>query len=185
VPGADFKQGDAEELPFEDDSFDAVVSGFGVIHVPQPAKALAEFRRVARPGGFVAISTWQAPKPSNGFGLVFGALKSHGDLNVPLPHGPDMFQFSEIDRMKAALTEVGLVDVTAMEVEQAWDLEHADALLDGFLEATVRGSALLRGQTEESSQAIREAVSSGMKSFGPRGSRYRVPMPAVIGVGRK
>lgn len=64
--------------------------GYGIIHVPEPNRALAEMRRVLRPGGRVAISAWE-PSPNNGFGLMMGAIKAHGQLDVPLPHGPDFF----------------------------------------------------------------------------------------------
>ena len=48
----------AEELDFADDSFDAVVCAFGVNFFPAPERAVAEFRRVLRPGGVVALSSW-------------------------------------------------------------------------------------------------------------------------------
>jgi len=101
VPEAEFQQGDAQDLPFEDDSFDAVVCGFGLIHIPDPARALTEIRRVLISGGRVSISTWGVPKPTNGFGLLFGTLKVHGNVEVPLPHGPDPFQFSDEEKMLA------------------------------------------------------------------------------------
>src|SRR4051794_30769181 len=50
-PELEFLQGDAERLPFADASFDAVVAGFVVNHLPRPERALAEFARVVRPGG--------------------------------------------------------------------------------------------------------------------------------------
>jgi ubiquinone/menaquinone biosynthesis C-methylase UbiE len=87
VPGGEFHQGDAQALPFDDGHFDAAVCGYGVIHLPKPDLALSEMRRVLRPGGRLAVSVWDSPKPGNGFGLLFGALKAHGDLTVPLPHG--------------------------------------------------------------------------------------------------
>ena len=49
VPGAQIHEGDAQSLPFNDDSFDAVVCGFGIIHVPDPYQALSEMRRVLKP----------------------------------------------------------------------------------------------------------------------------------------
>ena len=64
VPGAEFQQGDAQALPFEAESFDAVVCGYGIIHVPEPQKALSEMHRVLKPGGYIAASVWDAPKPS-------------------------------------------------------------------------------------------------------------------------
>jgi ubiquinone/menaquinone biosynthesis C-methylase UbiE len=91
VPGAEFLQGDAQALPFTSESYDAVLCGYGIIHVPDPEKALAEMRRVLRPGGRLAASVWQAPQPDNGFGVLYGAIRQHGDVGVPLPHGPDFF----------------------------------------------------------------------------------------------
>ncbi|WP_407150543.1 class I SAM-dependent methyltransferase [Bradyrhizobium sp. ORS 86] len=44
-------------MPYPNDRFDAVICGYGVLHVPEPDRALAEMRRVLRPGGRVAIST--------------------------------------------------------------------------------------------------------------------------------
>ncbi len=55
--------GDAEALPVEDDSFDHVLSAFGVMYAPRPHVAAAELLRVARPDGVVGIASW----PPNGF----------------------------------------------------------------------------------------------------------------------
>jgi ubiquinone/menaquinone biosynthesis C-methylase UbiE len=46
VPDAEFHEADAQSLPYADNSFDAVVCGFGIIHVPDPQKALSEMHRV-------------------------------------------------------------------------------------------------------------------------------------------
>ena len=55
--------GDAEALPFEDASFDHVLSAFGVMYAPRPAVAAAELFRVAAPGGTVGVVAW----PPGGF----------------------------------------------------------------------------------------------------------------------
>ncbi|MBT5265223.1 MAG: class I SAM-dependent methyltransferase [Rhodospirillaceae bacterium] len=56
----DFRTADAEALPFEDNSFDAVMSTFGVIFVEHPEIAAQEIARVCRPGGRVALTSWPA-----------------------------------------------------------------------------------------------------------------------------
>lgn len=185
VPDAEFHRGDAQSLPFDDDSFDAVVCGYGVIHVPDPEKALLEMRRVLRRGGYIAVSVWDAPKPSNGFGVLFGALKQHGDLNVPLPHGPDFFQFSDNDAMVAALQAVGLRDVSVQHVEQSWALETPLAMIQAILEGAVRARGLLLAQTDTARSAIEAAVKEGMKRYETSVGQYKVPMPAVVGAGMK
>jgi SAM-dependent methyltransferase len=50
-----YREGDAHDLPFDDDTFDVVFARFLLTHLPEPAEAVAEFRRVCRPGGLVAV----------------------------------------------------------------------------------------------------------------------------------
>lgn len=54
----DFREGDAEELPFADGEFDAVLSQFAHIFAPRPEVAVREMLRVLKPGGTLAFSTW-------------------------------------------------------------------------------------------------------------------------------
>ena len=56
---AEFVVGDALDLPFDDGAFDAVLSVFGVIFVPDPARAVAEIVRVLVPGGRALLSAWR------------------------------------------------------------------------------------------------------------------------------
>lgn len=58
----DLVQGSAEELPFDDDSFDAVCIGFGIRNVPDRPRALREMARVVRPGGRIAILELSEPE---------------------------------------------------------------------------------------------------------------------------
>ena len=53
-----FDEGDAEELPYPDASFDAVTSLYGAMFAPRPARVAAELLRVCRPGGIVAMGNW-------------------------------------------------------------------------------------------------------------------------------
>src|SRR5260370_13098301 len=55
---ATFEEGDAEQLKFPDGSFDAIVSMFGAMFAPRPERVAAQFLRVCRPGGLIAISNW-------------------------------------------------------------------------------------------------------------------------------
>lgn len=55
---AEIRQMDAEHLDFPDSSFDAILCGFALFFFPQLDRALAEFRRVLKPGGRIAVSTW-------------------------------------------------------------------------------------------------------------------------------
>lgn len=54
----DWREGDVEQLPFDDGAFDAVLSQFGHIFAPRPPVAIGEMLRVLKPGGTIAFSTW-------------------------------------------------------------------------------------------------------------------------------
>ncbi len=185
VAGAEFHQGDVQALPFADDRFDAVVCGYGIIHVPDPARALGELCRVLKPGGRLAVSVWEPPLPGNGFGLLFGAIRRHGDLDVPLPHGPDFFQFSDAEKLAAALAEAGLREPRVERVEQYWQFAGERGLIDGIMEGAVRARGLILAQAEEVRERIFAEIVAGMAPFASAGGGYRLPMPALVGSGCK
>src|SRR5215470_18603391 len=165
VPGAAFRQGDAQALPYPDASFEAVLCGYGLIHLSDPAVALAEMVRVLEPGGRLAASVWEQPGPDNGFGLLYGAVREHGRLDVGLPHGPDFFQFSEPPRLRAALSAAGLVDVEVASVAQAWRFEAPEDFVEAMLAGAVRAKALLEAQDPRALATIRDVVARGAARF--------------------
>jgi len=68
-----FQIADAEALPFESASFDAVLSTFGVMFAPDHAAAASEMTRVCRPGGRIGLANWT---PEGFVGRAFGALSA-------------------------------------------------------------------------------------------------------------
>src|SRR6266852_7551418 len=78
---ATFEEGDAEQLKFPDGSFDAIVSMFGAMFAPRPERVAAEFLRVCRPGGLIAMANWT---PGGFVGESFRTMALH----VPPP--PDI-----------------------------------------------------------------------------------------------
>ena len=76
----EFRPADAENLPFEDASFDAVLSTFGVMFTPDQERAAAEMARVLRPGGRIGLANWT---PDGFIGQLFRVIGRH----VPPPPG--------------------------------------------------------------------------------------------------
>lgn len=76
----EFTEGDAEKLPYEDASFDVVLSQFGHMFAPRPQVATTEMLRVLKPGGRIAFSTWP---PELMTGLMFSLTGNY----FPAPSG--------------------------------------------------------------------------------------------------
>jgi ubiquinone/menaquinone biosynthesis C-methylase UbiE len=185
VPAGEFHQGDAQALPFPDNSFDAVVCAYGIIHVPVPEMALREMLRVVRPAGRVAVSVWDSTTPNNGFGMIYAAVRAHGSLDVPVPHGPDYFQFSTEEKMRGALTEIGFSHVETAFVDQRWRVQSATQILEAMRSGTVRARAVLAAQSEAATTDIRQFIEKTLTDLANPAGGFDVPLPALIGSGAK
>lgn len=184
-PALRFIEGDAESLPFADESFDAVTIAFGLLHFPDPDKALAEAYRVLRPRGRIAFTVWAAADKAVGLGLVAKAVQAHGQLDVGLPEGPPFFRFSAPEECRRTLTALGFAGVKSTEVAQAWRFASAEAWIEGVARSTVRTAALLRAQTGEALARIRAALVEAAEPYRSKDGGIVLPMPAVLTSARK
>ena len=163
VPEGSFELGDAQALALPDATFDAVVCGYGLMHLPEPALALREILRVLRPGGRASFSVWDAS--GVGFTLVYEAVRACGTMAIPLPHGPDFFQFGSPELMRAALTELGFADTAAYSFQQEWNVADVDRYIDSILTGTVRAASVLAAQTKVARTDIRGYLAESLKRF--------------------
>lgn len=161
VPGARFDEGDAQALPYEDASFDAVVCPFGLLHLPDPEKGVAEAHRVLKPGGFHGSTVWCAPEKVEFFQLVLGAVQEHGTMDVPMPEAPPMFRFSDPAEGERVLREAGFVEPRFAEVPLAFRAEKPEDVLELTYKAAVRTPLVLQLQTDEARERIHEAIIEG------------------------
>jgi len=109
----DFKEADAEALPFSYSRFDHAVSMFGVMFTPQPEIAAAELRRVVRPGGQIALANWT---PEGFIGKMFKVFKAH--LPPPPAGVPSPMAWGDettvIERLQHGFTNVRFARRIAM-----------------------------------------------------------------------
>ncbi len=178
-PDIRFEQADAESLPFDSDSFDAVLNSFGMCHFPNPDVALREAWRVLKRGGRVAFSVWDVPDRAVAFGAIYGAIRTHGSMDVGLPVGPNFFLFSDPRECVRALSAAGFDQPTVRHVPQVWRLDSADDLFEIIAGSTVRAAATLQAQTAEARKAIRAELREKVSAYKAR-DRFELPMPAVI-----
>jgi len=132
VHGSEFHEGELEELPFADDAFD-VVTGFNSFqYAADPAAALREAGRVARPGGLIAVVTWGAPEDCE----AAGYLRALGSLLPPPPPGaPGPFALSEPGALEALVAEAGLTPGASGEVAAPFAYPNLVTALRGLLAA--------------------------------------------------
>jgi SAM-dependent methyltransferase len=174
--GARFMRADAEDLPFDEHSLDAVVSHFAVHHVPRPERALREFARVTRPGGWIAISSWEQPERNRFLGILIDAVRACGVEGS--------VHFADDDELRRLLTGAGLDDVEIRSVSLTHRVADADELWHGMLGGSVRTAGLLAGQPPAVQRDIRAAAERLAQEYEADGA-LAIPACAKIARGRK
>lgn len=183
-PELEFEEGDAEDLPFATNRFSAMAINYGIHHLNRPMSALREALRVLQPGGRVAFTVWATTDVTKGGSIVYGALKQHGRLDVPMPAAPPLWRLDKCEDACRVLGEAGFENPLAIQVEQTWRLASADDFFRAFYHGSVRTKALLRAQSVTDLIAIRRCINTSLKSY-QRNGRIEIPMTAVLVSGRK
>ena len=162
VPQATFIEADAQDLPFEDGEFDAVVSNLGIC-------ALSEAYRVLKPGGSFGMTVWCGPDSSPAFAVFYGAVQAHGDPEVSIPEGSDFHQFAKSEIAERLLVNAGFTGINTSVIDCFLELAAPNGLLEIYENATVRAAALLRGQPKENLEAIRTKMEANVRESYPHG----------------
>jgi ubiquinone/menaquinone biosynthesis C-methylase UbiE len=183
-PNAEFRVGDAENLGFADASFASVTCAFGLLHLPDARRAIAESFRVLAPGGLYAFAVWSPPNKARLLDLALTAITAHADMDVPLPKAPAMFEFSDPDVAGEALRRAGFADVAVQEVPIAFEGSSPEDVFDWFDKSAVRTMAVFRLQTPAVQARIRAAILDGARSYARDGT-LRIPCPALLFHARK
>jgi SAM-dependent methyltransferase len=184
-PDIEFVQASAVQLPFGDESFDAVVGNFMILHVAEPERVARELVRVLRPGASVALSTWDLPERTLIFEVMLDAVAETGALPPDdLPAGPPFFRFADDGEFARLLTGAGLdaADVRTIEFRQSFP--DVETVWEGMLGATVRTAPLVTSQSEEMQQRIRAAFDARISEFGTDGE-VELPTSVKIASARK
>lgn len=180
VPTANFVETDAQNLNFGDAEFDAVACNFGLLHVPDQPRALAEIRRVLNPGGKFAMTAWCGPDVSPTFRVFYSSVQEHGSPQVVMPEGPNFHQFANEAAAKSLLDDAKLALQSREIVDCYWTLNAPEDLAEIFQKGAPRGGYLLNQQPEEFRTAIKSAVASKVRDQFADGGRWRVPIPAAL-----
>lgn len=149
---------DAENMDLEDSSVDGVLCRWGYMLMAEPAKALAETRRVLRDGGRLCFSVWAAPDRNVWASSVGMELVGRGHLPPPEPGAPGIFALADPDRIRELVIGAGFDDPAIEPVEISWDYGDADEHWQLTMELAGPLAEAISELPEDERESVREAV---------------------------
>ena len=179
----EYRTMDAEHLELEDDSVDGTICRFGFMLMADTGAALAETRRVLRPGGRLVFATWRAPEQNPWVSVAGRILVARGLMPPNEPGAPGMFTMAADEIVDSLLEDASFTDVRIEDVPVRFAY---DDIGEYVAAARDTGGAFSRAFSEASEveqQAITQELVESFAPFATDGG-YVLPGVALVALAR-
>jgi SAM-dependent methyltransferase len=156
---------DAARLELPDDAVDGILCRWGYMLLDEPGAALAEARRVLRPGGRLVFAIW-AEADRNPWATTLGRiLLERGHIEPPVPGSPGMFALADYDRLAELVRGAGFGDPSFEDVALAAPYGDVDDYLDVQLDLAAQTSVIVRALPAEEYAEVRSELAERLERF--------------------
>jgi SAM-dependent methyltransferase len=174
VTGADFRVVDAERIELDDGSVDGVLCRFGYMLMGEPLRAFRETRRVLRPGGRLAFSTWGEAARNPWMTFSAAIIIERGLMEPFSSDGPGVFALPDAETIVPLLTAAGFDQVEIDEMELSLRFEDADELWVFASELQGPVALAIARLDDAERQDVRAAIEERAAEFATGGG-YELP----------
>jgi ubiquinone/menaquinone biosynthesis C-methylase UbiE len=166
-----FLEGNAQTLDLPPQSFDAVLSRWGLMFFLPLVPALAGFRRVLRPGGYLAAAVWGMPQQVPLISASCAAVMAQLGRPLPSPDAPGPFNLADQDKLAESLAEAGFSNVRTEPLTISVTFPSTDVFVRFQRATNMLVSTVIAQQPEDQQAALWETVAqTGARMASPDGS---------------
>lgn len=175
---------DVDELPFSDNTFDAICCHFGFMFFPDMLLMAKEMVRVLKPGGKMAISVWNVPEKNFWFTAIAEAINKNMESASPQIGRPGMFRCARDGLMSKLFRQAGLTNISVKEVAGKLDCITTSMYWSLMTETIVPVVALINKADEVMKEKIKREVHQTMNRR-YRNGNVRIDSSALVISGEK
>lgn len=185
LPNLEGRVMDGHALEFEDDSFDASGSQFGVMLFPDLPRGLSELARITRWGGRVVIVAYGPPSEVEFIVLFLSAMQAvvPGFTGIPTDPPPLPFQVADPDILRRRLAGAGLTDVRVETITETLEFVSGRQMWDWVVNSNPIGAMLVADTTPEQADRVRQALDEMLRERSGGDGPAVLTNPINIGIG--
>ena len=161
---------DVCELPFADNTFDAISCRMGFMFFPDMLLAAKEMVRVLKPGGRIATSVWNVPEKIFWVTVTMGTINKNTDLPAPPPDSPGMFRCAKDGFISDLFLQAGLKNISQKEIAGKLNSKTTDAYWSMMTEVAAPIVAGLSKADEATREKIKREVYQALNQKYPDGN---------------
>ena len=175
---------DAEHLPLDEGAFDVVVSRFGLFFLPDLPRALAEIRRVLKPGGRLGAIVFSTPDKNPFFSVPIAIIRRRAGLPAPPSGQPGPFSLGGPGVLATALTQAGFRDVQTECVSAPLRMASARECVRFERESFGALHHMLVGLTDGARDDAWQEIEHALERY-EGGDGFESPCEVIVGGGVK
>jgi SAM-dependent methyltransferase len=178
ITNVEFVVSDAEELRFDAETFDAVLSRATLMFLPDVAGTLERLHGFLKSGGRLAASVW-GPVPAVQFAAAFPVVAQELALPPPSPGRPGAFALSDPARLAGLVTEAGFRDVETGTVSVVFETDSPEAFASFIRDVAPQLTTMLASQPADVQERIWDKITDAYRPFQGADGRVRTENQAI------
>lgn len=175
---------DVSELPFADNTFDAISCRFGFMFFPDMLLAAKEMVRVLKPGGRIAVAVWNGPEKNFWVTAVGSTINRNMQLSPPSPEAPGMFRCAKEGLLQGLFQQAGFKNTSEKEVAGKLNSKTADVYWNMMTEVAAPFVAALSQADDAMKEKIKSEVYQALAEKYPDGN-VTIDSSALVIYGEK
>jgi len=180
----EFRESDAEKLDFPKSTFNAVLSRWGLMFLPNLPVALTTIRQLLIPNGRLSAAVWAPPSKVPLLDLAFSAVRKQINAPAPPPGTPGPFALANAEALKQSFSQAGFKDIQVQTLQITFGFDSPETYTRFQQQITAPIQVMLANQTEERKKQVWDSVTEAVGQYADSHGRVNLDNEVICIMGK-